>query len=133
LNLGGLGGESEDDLRKNKNFARMQDTRGILRGEEFRGDGDLERAGSNVGKGELAVIAGQNFVFWGSVVARERYAGSGDGGSGWVNYAAADISRQLLSRLLTGYGRVRERTRRRRGRRKLLRLSHGREPTKQEA
>ncbi len=58
LNLGGLGRETEDDLRKNEILAGMQDGRNFLGREEFRGDGDLKGAGSNVGEGELAVVAG---------------------------------------------------------------------------
>jgi len=134
LNLGDFGGEREDDLRNRQVLARMQDERNFLGGEQFRGDGDLERAGSDVGKGELAIVARQHFLFGGFVVARESNEGSGDGGSRWVSYGAANASGQLLSGLLlAGGGRIRKSTGRCRGGRNLLRLSQARQGVEQEA
>src|SRR5271156_3476142 len=65
LNPGDLGREREHDLRKNQSLARMQHARRRLRGEEFRSHGDLERAERNASEGELAIVAGQNFLFLG--------------------------------------------------------------------
>src|SRR5271156_222465 len=95
LNLGELCSESEDDLRENEKFARMQYRCDLLRGEEFRYDADLKRPRRNAHKGELTFLTGEDFLFGGLIVTRENYVCSGDSRSGRINDGTADTARRL--------------------------------------
>ena len=104
MNLADRGRESENNLRNGEVPAGMQDGRNFLRGEEFRTDGDLQRAWRNARKGELAIVAGLDFLFGSLILARENYVRAADCSPGRINHDAANVSRQsrvgLLIRLL---------------------------------
>ena len=78
----------------------MQYACDLLRREKFRTDGDLERSGKNVGERELAIVAGEDFLFGGLIVTRENDVCSADRRPGRIHDRSADISRRLRVGLL---------------------------------
>ena len=58
LHIGNIGSNGQCDLRDDMDLSRMQDSGGGLRREARRRDCELERSGSDIGKGKLPIVAG---------------------------------------------------------------------------
>src|SRR5271155_4757211 len=98
LHIGDIGSDRQRDSRNEVDFSRRQDSRRGLWGEARRRNGELKSAGSHVGKGKLAVVAGQDLLAWSlgftsvsismsaSVGSGKFHRGSGDDGSTLIDH-----------------------------------------------
>ena len=75
----------------------MQDCGKRLRRETSRSNGELKGSGSDVGKGELSVVAGEDLLAWGLIfrrlpLARKSHSPPSHDRSGAINHGPADVS-----------------------------------------
>src|SRR4029077_7062433 len=96
--------DSQHDPRNRIAFSGTQIAVESLRGETFRRNCEAEGAWSNVGKGELPVVARQRLLIQGLICTSESHRSSRSGDSGWIHKTAADPSRYLRIRWLLARG-----------------------------
>jgi hypothetical protein len=60
--------ENQRNIWDRVDLSRVQDSRGGLRGEAYRGNGDLEGPGRDADKGELSIVLGKDLLVRGLIL-----------------------------------------------------------------
>ena len=102
--FGHRGFNTQHDLRHNESLSRTQGAIKFVSRETWRRNREMKGPGRDIGKGELPIVAGQYFLRWGLVFARELHLSTGGGGPGLNNHRSADVAWQLPIWLLLAGG-----------------------------